>query len=368
MTKELSPIVLIPVWLVIAANSGVIPGLRAVAIAALGFLLSAAMLLLWTKAYGFSWDAPLRLTFEKSSERAGFQPPWESWGMSRFLFLSWLPWAWIGAPLALLTARATFRFPKTPRALLNAFPFEVWCALALLAAYTHLVQAAFYFPKYTAAALPLLVLALGERLPLKQPRASGLWFPILAGLAFSAFDPLNLIEHRKDSGSWPILEHLLAILPLGVAVLWYCRRSPVAAILLLCANACGLSVRHATQVESPGYNFGEQGFTEALTAVRALRAQHSPDAPILTTAIDLAWALQKEGKLVYLKGPGIPEEVLASARVIVGRSYDNYAVRFFPEWLARVESAFPCHAVVAAPRGRFEWWWKPAPGESCSSP
>jgi hypothetical protein len=363
MAKELTPLVLVPVWIVIAASRGLSRGMQAVGIAALGFLLFIGMLVAWTKAYGFSWDAPLRLTFEKSAERTGTQMPWASWGMERFLFLSWLPWIWIGAPLVALVARVTFRLPKTPHEVLQVFPFNVWCALALLAAYTYIVQAAFYFPKYTAAALPLLILALGEKIPLNGMRTANLWVPALLGVVLSVFDPMNLIEYRRDLGVWPLLEHTLAILPLTVAVLWSLRGSPLTAILLLCTNAWGLSMRHALTVESPGYNFGEQGFMQTLTEVRALRAALSPDTPVLTTSVDLAWALQGEGKLVHLAPQHqTSEEVLRSAKILVSRSYDNYAVRFFPEWLLRVEREFPCHAVVAAPRGRFEWWWKPAPG------
>jgi hypothetical protein len=390
--KELTPLVVIALWplraLLVPPAGASRPDHRrffhAIAGGALALFFFFLLMYTWAWIRGFHWYDPLLLTFNKVSQRAtgaatvgpaavSGRLPWNVWGGARFLFLSYVPLVWFGPAFvfALAILPRVKPIPKLRKAL-AAVPFSLWCVAGIFAAYTWLVQAAFYFPQYTASCVPVFLYGCARYL--KRPSPAKYWDSpeelmvicaaacIVGGLEF--FDPLLIIEHRTELRFGVLARHLAGIgIPLALlAIARHRWRDSGPVLLVLIAYFIGTDVGHLKHRYNTRYLYGERGFEETLATVRALKASVSPNAPVLSAPRDIDWALQKDSRLLDFEIPGGPAPVLSKHRIVVSRSYGFDSLSQHPQWLELVRREFRCHDSVSTPGHRFEWWWKCSPG------
>jgi hypothetical protein len=382
--KELTPLILIafwPVWAWLRGRNGAHRSRwKPVAQACVGGLLALGFFILilmaWAKWRGFHWYDPLLLTKEKFFGRAsggaggvgggGFFP-WKTWGWPRFLFLSYIPVLWLTAPLLfglywLRRAKGEMRFR------LSSIPFSVWAAVGIFAAYTWLVQAGFYYPKYTPPAWPLLIFGLAPGWATMQ-RPTRKEEPVIILSCVCLFvlgnleviDPLLIIENRTNLNLFTVGSHLLGI-AVPVFVLWFLHRKArqsksFALVAGLLCYFVGIDASHLHRPYSTRYMYGERGFEETLREIRDLKTQVSPTLSVLSAARDIDWALQKSSDLLDFERLDI-NQTLGSHRIIVSRTYGYDSVSTHRDWLEKIERSFKCHEFVDTPGQRFEWWWK----------
>jgi hypothetical protein len=261
---------------------------------------------------------------------------------------------------------------------LKRVPVALWLSLGTLAAYAWLVQAAFYFPKYTAC-VPVLVLFAAacaaprlEGTPLKGFAVAVLAILFAQGFAPS-LDPFMITEWRSSLGeATHLVEHLVAVLlPCALLVAlwrWGGARPGARASLILLGLICslaGLSAGQAGRARNGGYLYGEAGFEEAREAVLKLKEHLSPRQPVLSASRDLAWALPGEARFVELLDYETSKRPSLDARILVSRTYSQSSIAAHAGALREVNATHPCHRRVSTPGERFEWWWRPAAGEGC---
>lgn len=401
MTKELTPLVCLPVWIAYAALRGARrPGepvrrhvVLAIAGCAAGAVVFLGLLAAWSALRGLPMSAPFARTFERLELGHGGptgEPPWSRWGLARWAYLSYLPVVWLCVPAAVgvALALADGRRPKI-RDLASA-PLAWWFAAAVFAAYTWIGQAAYHFPKYTACALVAAAYGAAQKGAAWERRCASpgafrwtatVW-ALLAVAVVPAFvpslDPLWITEGRaafvtRAAGAAAgaavsplgvVAEHCIALaLPLAAIValdvLRRRGRAPdaalAAAILLHCAAT---SAAHAARTHSVGYLYGESGFEAAVERVRSLRADAAADGElgVVSPFEDLAWALGP-GAVVLERGDDLAAPSDAGRRILVSRTYGHRAVRENAAWRDAAARLYARHEVVDAPGGRFELWW-----------
>lgn len=340
----------------------------------LSLVLFYGMLQAWAHYRGFHWYDPLLLTHEKLFGRAnnGYFFPWHHWGVSRYLFLSYIPLLWLGAPLYFTLWASRSRTRRLESGWFAKIPFSIWFGIGIYAAYTWLVQAGFYYPKYTPPAWPILLYGMASYL-----NESGTldlshfqnrkWIIItLFALLFTLgyvefFDPLLIIEDRTSINLHTISKHVLGLsLPVGLLALIsrYTRRSGSLGLIIgLLIYFIGVDASHLTRPYSTRYMYGEHGFQETLSEIRKLKSKYSPTTPVLSAARDIDWALQKDSAFLDFLRMN-PSQTLDHFQIIVSRTYGNDAVTSYPEWREPIEKAFNCHKFIDTKGQRFEWWWK----------
>lgn len=377
MIKELTPLLCLPLWVFYSllrpvrhSEARIARHLsQALVGCVLGVLISAGLLWLWTSAVGVEFLAPLKLTTEKLARGDGnlkSRTPWGYWGWTKLIFLDYLPLVWVGIP-TLFGFALLFRRPRI-RSILG-WPLALWFAGGIFAAYSWIVQVSFYFPKYSAPALVLLLFGLAQKAPrLEDKKASPLVAVVLAALFLIGLvpqlDPLMIAEWRELKTQTIALHATAIALPCVLLFLLKNMRSMLAAGIVL--QLAGLSFGQALRERNTGYMYGEAGLKETIQAVRELKARVSPDRDVISTARDIAWNAGSGFRYVELQHyEDYQERKLDDAQIIVSRSYGQYAIRSHARAAAEVKERYPCHEVVPTPGGRFEWWWIPLKGQSC---
>lgn len=375
LAKELTPIVLMgiwPVWAITRKWRGVgTQWKRHLAQSFLGILLGLGLfylcLELWASIRGFQWYDPLLQSQRKFLDRgdSGGLFPWEAWGWSRFLFLSYLPYLWLGVPFffVLWVGRKVFR----P---LHHIPLPLWIGLGIWAMYTWAVQTSFYYPKYTHAVWPLFLFGLSRFIPVshKKSPTSIIAALLLFTVGFtSLFDPIAIVEMRRELSLNVAILHLVSwVLPLGI--LWWIKRKEGASsflVLALIAYCLGVNVRHASSSYETRYLYGESGFQETLEAV----LKKADGRKILSAARDLEWQLRlKSYPSQFVDTPKLMKNGysndLFNQTVLVSRTYGLYSVAHHKELLRAVETFYRCTHKIDTPGERFQWWWNPRDPQS----
>ncbi len=386
MVKELTPLILIPTWICYSflrpwrkpAESSFTHIIQSIIGIILGLSLFALVLIIWTQAHHMSWREPLELTLGKSKGKIGQYTPWDVLGIVRWIFLSYLPLVWLQIPtLFFLTKMA---LEKISAHKFFSIPLPFLFALAVYLCYSWLIQGSFYFAKYSAVVWPMLVLDFSMVIPLNLKKATeclnelknskkfilGFLFVWLFGICFfNCFEPLYIIEMRQDPNLNKLGWHFVSIaLPIflilmGVKIIKYQEKGIQNAVVVfgIIVTFLGHSLSQAT-MDSPGYLFGEEGLAQTIEEVKQLKIKISRGKPVLTTAVDVQWAFQNDAKLLVFEKEDYLK-ILDQYDILVSRTYDNYSVRYNPQWLTDVNSRFRCHQVINLPRERFEWWWKP---------
>lgn len=403
--KELTPLILVPLWPFWAwlrkyrwpeqkKNHRHIA--QSCAGLCVGFAFAFVLLVAWADLRGFHWSDPLRLSLSKTQGRgdvSGFFP-WDRWGWGRFMLLSYLPWLWVGVPLVLAGLwrfRSSILGGITPRAWLS-IPLPVLFGTAIFAAYTWIVQASFYFPKYTHPGWVIFFYGIcvwalpkvGPEKALKMDKTSlqsssaKLAFYCAALFALGWFgdrmdswagpwgDPVMLTEFRRDLSPSVIVAHFAAI----ACPLWLLLKAPLwapvvgrgALALVLFFYFLGTDFRHANARYETRYLYGERGFSEALAQVRAFYGLH--ERPVASAARDLVWAAGRDQARLFLV-PG--NDFLPDPRqfpVWVSRDYGEYSVFSSPGLRARLDALYPCKKSSGrAAESRYSWWWVSTSGQ-----
>ena len=352
----------------------------------------------WALIRGRPWLEPLALTIEKLGYRkAGPFFPWDNWGVKRWLFLSYIPWLWfIPAALAAVIAFFGSRLRN-----LKDVPLSLWAAAGIMCAYTWIVQASFYFPKYTALVWPLLLISsLTFLKPKDFVKVSNkfrifffgfvlFWFALI--FIFPHLDPLQLIPERRlfDSADNQAATYTLAVFHLvgigvpviGVALLIFYRQTSTLffGLLVYFLLLSGSNVlRSHLSSQNTHYLYGEPNLKNAIARAQVFR-QKLYTNQILTSAKDLAWALPDQAERVPLPyetvDSKIPEQsllefeaALVRTPVYAARLYGVTSPRADLELLSRLEKHFPCHLKDPSNISTFEWWWRPTADEGCADP
>lgn len=370
MVKEITPALVIPVWIFFSALRSRREFLFSVLGSILGLVFFFVLLRGWTWAYGLDWLEPLKLTLLKAQQKkSDFQIPWHAWGFGRWVFLSYLPLVWFG--VAILALPVLGGFSRLPE--LKALPFSFWLFLACFLFYTWVGQAAYYFSKYTIPCWPLFVLWVAPHLEkeignveFKHMGWAGIGI-LIGSLGLNlVLDPLAIIEHRRQLSPKVLILHGLAVLlPVVLFAFAYRyrnRRSMCAVPMLVVVSVflAGWSIGHAYRSPSGNYLYGERGLKEVIARIR----ESSEKFRVLTPANDIAWILGKDAEWVSLPTTG-PESVRDLAqRVLVSRNYNVDSFVLAERWASALERTH-CRVDMPGEGGRFHIYY-PKSHAACS--
>ncbi len=391
--KELTPLIIIaawPFWALtrrwrVAGRSWLRPTIQATLGGLLALFTLYALLQAWGHIRGFNWYEPLLITKDKvfSGGHVSGAKPWTKWGWPRFLFLGYTPWIWFGIPTLFLF----FKIRAPGRFQITRIPFSIWMTLAIFAAYTWIVQVAYYFAKYNAPAWPIFIYGISSYLmaptsrALQPSRRLGIALLCLA-LIFVGyspeFDPLLIIEYRKHFLGWPMVMHVLSLLiPIALLTLilkWSGKSKVFFGLLGLILYLLGIIVGHTQRTYQKRDLYGEWGFQESLRAVALLKSKVSPQEPITVLSLDLEFALRPDQAVFFDMESYQPGKTTWPAKIILSRTYGDYSIASNPTARAEIEKTFPCHQIIQVPKRsfgqiahipRYEWWWKPLPEATC---
>jgi len=380
MIKEITPMLFLGIWVAWALmrrwrypEQKLSPHLtQAVVGSVLALLLFISLLWLWAELRGFHWLDPLRRTLSITAERG--QLPWVRLGFGKWIYLVVVPFLWLGVPLLFFLVEV-FRIATWEQVLQKVLhvPLGIWAAILTLVFYSWVVQGAYYFPKYSAPILPMLILGIGMsvakmpidnelmRAPIKKEYAFIFLSLLCIGLV-SQLDPLAIVEYRRELTSIPIAIALLGFL-LTVGAMWYVVRKPSDPRFLYIASIAyciGISSNHAiVQDRTVGYLYGEYGLGETIVQLKKLTAEIGEGVRVLTPYRDIEWLLPNKVQIVNVKQNPFHINNLKN-QVVVTRTYGNQSLTRNNVWMNFLLENFNCYVKVDAKNARFEWWWNKA--------